>query len=150
MNSTSETRASLADMMDDESTSIEDDMRDIDLNQQSRACLTRSSAGSTSSTGTTTTSNGIKRQKEMPPCFVCGAKANGYNFDQSICSCFSQRLLTSLFLSYSVTCESCKAFFRRNALKSTVTHTRAHCSPQSDTLSWRFRRSSVVEITTPV
>ncbi|CAF1107315.1 unnamed protein product [Adineta steineri] len=33
-------------------------------------------------------------------CCVCGAPAHGYNFDQ-------------------ITCESCKAFFRRNALKNT-------------------------------
>ena len=39
-------------------------------------------------------------------------------------------LSLSVSLSYPVTCESCKAFFRRNALKSTVTHT--HCSSQSD------------------
>ena len=30
-----------------------------------------------------TTSHGIRRQKETSPCYVCGAKANGYNFDQS-------------------------------------------------------------------
>ena len=34
-------------------------------------------------------------------CGVCSAPATGYNFDQ-------------------VTCESCKAFFRRNALRDTV------------------------------
>ena len=34
-------------------------------------------------------------------CGVCGAPAHGYNFDQ-------------------ITCESCKAFFRRNALRNTV------------------------------
>lgn len=34
-------------------------------------------------------------------CSVCGAPAHGYNFDR-------------------VTCESCKAFFRRNALRDTV------------------------------
>ncbi len=34
-------------------------------------------------------------------CGVCGAPANGYNFDQ-------------------ITCESCKAFFRRNALRQMV------------------------------
>ncbi|CAF4609909.1 unnamed protein product [Rotaria sp. Silwood1] len=34
-------------------------------------------------------------------CGVCGAPAHGYNFDQ-------------------ITCESCKAFFRRNALKNTL------------------------------
>jgi hypothetical protein len=34
-------------------------------------------------------------------CGVCGAPATGYNFDQ-------------------ITCESCKAFFRRNALRDKV------------------------------
>jgi hypothetical protein len=34
-------------------------------------------------------------------CGVCSAPAHGYNFDQ-------------------ITCESCKAFFRRNALRNTV------------------------------
>lgn len=54
-------------------------------------------------------------------CGVCGDKALGYNFD-------------------AITCESCKAFFRRNALKTKVftcsfdgnckldTHTRKFCS----------------------
>lgn len=86
--------------MDDEgSTSIDEHRRDASEHSRPRAYTTRSSDGSISSGGTTTNApNGIKRQKEMPPCFVCGAKANGYNFDQ-------------------ITCESCKAFFRRNALK---------------------------------
>ncbi len=34
-------------------------------------------------------------------CVVCGSQANGYNFD-------------------AITCESCKAFFRRNAFRSVV------------------------------
>ncbi len=34
-------------------------------------------------------------------CCVCGAPAHGYNFDQ-------------------ISCESCKAFFRRNALRNLV------------------------------
>ena len=36
-------------------------------------------------------------------CAVCGDKALGYNFN-------------------AVTCESCKAFFRRNALKDKVSY----------------------------
>ncbi|CAF1077316.1 unnamed protein product [Didymodactylos carnosus] len=41
----------------------------------------------------------VKLTKKNLICRVCGAKAFGYNFDQ-------------------VTCESCKAFFRRNALRN--------------------------------
>ncbi|CAF3525686.1 unnamed protein product [Adineta steineri] len=66
-------------------------------NQQTGTHASRSSIASNSSTSTS--NNGIKRQKDVSPCYVCGAKAHGYNFDQ-------------------ITCESCKAFFRRNALKS--------------------------------
>ncbi|CAF2840922.1 unnamed protein product [Rotaria sp. Silwood2] len=98
MNSNSDRVASVIEIVDDGSTSIDDDMREVDYKQQSRTHISRSSAGSTSSTGTTT-NTGTKRQKDISPCYVCGAKANGYNFDQ-------------------ITCESCKAFFRRNALKS--------------------------------
>jgi hypothetical protein len=36
-------------------------------------------------------------------CVICGASANGYNFD-------------------AVTCESCKAFFRRNAFRPLVSY----------------------------
>lgn len=46
-----------------------------------------------------------KEQSDTNPaglkCVVCGSNANGYNFD-------------------AVTCESCKAFFRRNAFRSIV------------------------------
>jgi hypothetical protein len=41
------------------------------------------------------------RVKDDRTCLVCGDKALGYNFN-------------------AMTCESCKAFFRRNALKSNV------------------------------
>ncbi len=43
------------------------------------------------------------RESQMPNlvCAVCDAPAHGYNFDQ-------------------ITCECCKAFFRRNALRETV------------------------------
>ncbi len=67
-------------IVDEESTSIDDDMRELDYDQRSRTHITRSSAGSSSSNGTIT---GPKRQKDMSPCYVCGAKAHGYNFDQS-------------------------------------------------------------------
>ncbi|CAF1009630.1 unnamed protein product [Adineta steineri] len=46
-----------------------------------------------------------KYEKKDLRCTVCGARAFGYNFDQ-------------------ITCESCKAFFRRNALKNM---TELHC-----------------------
>jgi ribosomal protein L34E len=72
---------SMADMLDDDSTSITDNMDNMNLDHQSRSYLKRPSEGSTSSNGTV--NSGIKRHKDMPPCFVCGAKANGYNFDQS-------------------------------------------------------------------
>lgn len=42
-----------------------------------------------------------RRAKDDKCCRVCGDKALGYNFN-------------------AVTCESCKAFFRRNALKDQV------------------------------
>ena len=45
-------------------------------------------------------SSGGKRQ-ETKKCGVCGDRALGYNFN-------------------AITCESCKAFFRRNALKNKV------------------------------
>ena len=50
--------------------------------------------------GTSTNSGGTTPDKTKL-CSVCGDKALGYNFN-------------------AVTCESCKAFFRRNALKSKV------------------------------
>ncbi len=70
MNSNSES-------IDDGSVSMDDDDK-----QRSRSHITRSSAGSTSSNGTTS-NNGTKRSKDISPCYVCGAKAHGYNFDQS-------------------------------------------------------------------
>ena len=48
-----------------------------------------------------TTSSGTTSAEKNKVCSVCGDKALGYNFN-------------------AVTCESCKAFFRRNALKSKV------------------------------
>lgn len=43
----------------------------------------------------------IKKKKDSKKCGVCGDHALGSNFN-------------------AVTCESCKAFFRRNALKTKV------------------------------
>jgi hypothetical protein len=49
----------------------------------------------------TQSSNNTKRKNSLLTCVVCGSTANGYNFD-------------------AIACESCKAFFRRNALKDPV------------------------------
>ena len=83
MNSNSDPTVLMVENVDEESTSIDDDMREVEYNQRSRSHITRSSGESTSSNGTTTTNNGTKRQKDVSPCYVCGAKAHGYNFDQS-------------------------------------------------------------------
>jgi hypothetical protein len=69
---------------DDGSTSIDYDIHDIDYNRLSQMAIARPSVSSISSNGTsTTTNNGMKRPKDLPPCYVCGAEAYGYNFDQS-------------------------------------------------------------------
>lgn len=49
----------------------------------------------------TTPSMTKKAKNDLLTCVVCGSPAHGYNFD-------------------AISCESCKAFFRRNALKDTV------------------------------
>jgi hypothetical protein len=46
-------------------------------------------------------SNNKKSKNDLLTCVVCGSPAHGYNFD-------------------AISCESCKAFFRRNALKDPV------------------------------
>uniref|UniRef100_K1QYV8 Nuclear hormone receptor HR96 n=1 Tax=Magallana gigas TaxID=29159 RepID=K1QYV8_MAGGI len=61
---------------------------------------------SNSSSSDTVASKKFKRSKEDKICLVCGDKALGYNFN-------------------AITCESCKAFFRRNALKSDLFGLRA-------------------------
>jgi hypothetical protein len=65
-----------------DSKSIDDDQSDDNnTKQQSGAHISRSCTVTTS--GTTTTNSGTKRSKDISPCYVCGAKAHGYNFDQS-------------------------------------------------------------------
>lgn len=79
---------------DDLSTIVDDDISDENSNKgnpseqnyhqhqqfaragthMSRASLPHSASGATGSS---------KRQKDISPCYVCGAKAHGYNFDQS-------------------------------------------------------------------
>ena len=51
--------------------------------------------------GMTLTSRGAGKTSKDKLCLVCGDKALGYNFN-------------------AVSCESCKAFFRRNAFKVSV------------------------------
>jgi len=81
MNSNSNTIASMIETVDDGSISID---YDIDYNRLSQMAIARPSVSSISSNGTsTTTNNGTKRSKDLPPCYVCGAEAYGYNFDQS-------------------------------------------------------------------
>jgi len=52
----------------------------------------------------------LEDPKSSKRCSVCGDKALGYNFN-------------------AITCESCKAFFRRNALKNKVSENRLSISP---------------------
>lgn len=66
---------------DEESKSLIDDDQYDDERQRFSTHVSRSSVTSISSTSTS--NNGTKRQKDISPCYVCGAKAHGYNFDQS-------------------------------------------------------------------
>lgn len=59
------------------------------------------------------------RTKDEKICLVCGDKALGYNFN-------------------AMTCESCKAFFRRNALKSNTAACLFQGNCQIDTRTRRF------------
>ena len=59
----------------------------------------------------------------MLECRVCAAPAHGFNFDQ-------------------ITCESCKAFFRRNALKPTVN---SHSPLRLTYIRVVFSRTSIVD-----
>lgn len=70
-------------------TTIDEDTHPSDYDQQSQPHLSRSSTASilsdeaSSMTEAPITNTGSKRPKEVSPCYVCGAKAHGYNFDQS-------------------------------------------------------------------
>ncbi len=64
---------------DDESQSIDDDQSENNQSKpKSGTHVSRSSIP-----GASAANNGAKRQKDISPCYVCGAKAHGYNFDQS-------------------------------------------------------------------
>lgn len=67
---------------DDDSSILEDEIQDCNMDKQSGTHLSRSTQPriSTASSNMNTTS---KRAKDISPCYVCGAKAHGYNFDQS-------------------------------------------------------------------
>ncbi len=84
MNSNIDMNSSMIEIDDDKSKTSDSDQSEDDnnnTNQQIRTHVSRSSIASTSSTSTI--NNGTKRQKDVSPCHVCGAKAHGYNFDQS-------------------------------------------------------------------
>lgn len=57
----------------------------------------------------------VKKARGELTCVVCGAAANGYNFD-------------------AITCESCKAFFRRNAFRPLVSFTTIILLPSRNSL----------------
>jgi hypothetical protein len=80
MNSSFDMNSLTINIDDAESKTIDDDQYEDDdnNNQQSGTHISRSSVTSTSAGN-----NGTKRQKDISPCYVCGAKAHGYNFDQS-------------------------------------------------------------------
>ena len=63
-------------------------------------------------------SNYKYRTRPSLHCVVCSAAAFGMNFNASP-YCFLL-ILDNLYFSILVTCQSCKAFFRRNALKPPV------------------------------
>ena len=63
-------------------TTIDDQMHQGDYDQPARLYPARSSTSSITNDGTIST--GTKRPKEVSPCYVCGATAHGYNFDQSM------------------------------------------------------------------
>ena len=64
---------------DDDISTIVDDETSDDHQQRQGTHQARASLASTGSGA----SGNSKRQKDISPCYVCGAKAHGYNFDQS-------------------------------------------------------------------
>ena len=68
---------------------------------------------------------GGKKQNEAKKCGVCGDRALGYNFN-------------------AITCESCKAFFRRNALKNKVSACAYYCWTSSLNRTMLLKNNSVV------
>ncbi|CAF1587885.1 unnamed protein product [Adineta ricciae] len=91
---------------------------------ESKDLFNEGAESSYSVVGTETQTSTQKKTKQGTlTCVVCGASALGYNFD-------------------AITCESCKAFFRRNALKSLKSF---HCRRQGGceiTLETRRRCSA--------
>jgi tellurite resistance protein TehA-like permease len=67
-------------------------------------------------------SNYKYRTRPNLSCVVCSAAAFGMNFNASsyLIIQFFVGLFSYIYLFILVTCQSCKAFFRRNALKPSV------------------------------
>ena len=82
MNSYSDQIATVTEVADSKTVSADINAPTFDHEQRSQIRKSRSSVSDTN-TNKATTNNGSRRQKEVSPCYVCGAKANGYNFDQS-------------------------------------------------------------------
>ena len=78
MNSSFDMHSLTIDIDETDSKSLVYDDDEDSNNQKSSTHVSRSSIVSTS-----TSNSGTKRQKDISPCYVCGAKAHGYNFDQS-------------------------------------------------------------------
>lgn len=82
MNSDVNMESSVIELDDDDSKSSDTYQQGTNIiSQQPGTHISRSTIPRTSSS--TTSSNGAKRQKDISPCYVCGAQAHGYNFDQS-------------------------------------------------------------------
>ncbi|GFR62856.1 nuclear hormone receptor HR96-like isoform X3 [Elysia marginata] len=68
---------------------------------------------------------GTRKNKEDKYCGVCGDRALGYNFD-------------------AISCESCKAFFRRNAPKGLYKEN-PHVGPENPWPQWTTMRSESID-----
>ena len=67
---------------DDESAIIDDEPNEETFNERMGTHTSRIDQSRFNISNTTAT-NLVKRTKDISPCYVCGAKAHGYNFDQS-------------------------------------------------------------------
>jgi len=83
MNSNFDMNSLTIEIDSEESKSINDDQCEDDNNNNQQSSIRTSRSSVTSMSSTNTTHDKTKRQKEISPCYVCGSKAHGYNFDQS-------------------------------------------------------------------